>query len=57
MSKGNRKLTSQIKKLREILGDTLGELELLKIDDASSTVKKGVNVLDEMERDNENERR
>jgi len=57
MSKESRKLTAQITKLKEILNDALNELELLEIAGASATVRKGINVVEEMEEANENERR
>lgn len=56
MSKNNRKLTSQIEKLKEVFSDILDEIQLLEIEGAAFNVKKGVNILEEMEKDNENRR-
>lgn len=56
MSKSKRKLTSQAKKLTEVLNDALTELELLQIDGASTNIKKGLTIVGEIQTDNENRR-
>jgi len=56
MSKNNRKLNAQVKKLREVLEDALRELEVLCVAVASDNIKKGINILDAIEKDNEERR-
>ena len=51
-----RKLTEQIKALRRMLEDIEKHSELLEQGAIRSEVKKRHNILDEMEKDNENRR-
>ena len=52
-----RKVTEQIKALRRMLEDIEKHSELLEQEAIRAEVKKGYNILDEMEEDNENRRR
>ncbi len=54
---GRRKQTQQLKKLRQIFEDTITHSELLEQDAIRTEVDKGLNIITEMEKDNEDRRR
>jgi len=53
---GRRRLIKQIKKIREIFDDIIKHSELLEQAAIRAEADKGFNILDEMEKDNEDRR-
>ena len=54
---GRRKQTQQLKKLRQIFEDTITHSELLEQEAIRAEADKGLNIITEMEKDNEDRRR
>ena len=54
---GRRKQTQQLKKLRQIFEDTITHSELLEQEAIRTEADKGLNIITEMEKDNEDRRR
>ena len=52
-----RKQTQQLKKLRQILEDMITHSELLEQEAIRAEADKGLNIITEMEKDNEDRRR
>lgn len=52
-----RKQTEQLKKLRQILEDMITHSELLEQEAIRAEADKGLNIITEMEKDNEDRRR
>lgn len=47
-----RRLTKQLKKLKEIFGDILREAQLLEIEAVMANVDKGLNIIESIEEAN-----
>ena len=52
-----RKLTEQLKKLKEVFSDILEEVQLLEIDAVTTNADKGLNIVIAIEEDNEDRRK
>jgi len=52
-----RKLTEQLKKLKEVFSDILEEVQFLEIDAVTTNADKGLNIVIAIEEDNEDRRK